>query len=495
MNTRLINLCVIAFLFCCQSERVFAQSHVPIWPISSAPAPNGDPINWNRVNCTLGEIHGSLNNPDLHGAIDIDHDTPNCPLRLVQPGIVVNSARLNPIGRCQRENWSLEVWHEYPPNSGQFDRMTKYLHLNATDVQAFPLSQNRWYPTGEPLVHIVNGCGGNGHHLHFEMWERINGRWMKLNPLGNNTTDWALRYHQHLEGHEDTYNPQINDIFVAPEPGQTAPGQQSNGVASGYFYDHNTGIGLSERVVDNVAYCRVHLADTTPVSNFSVAPFFQYPNDRLILFGNIGLTANVRDVGINSAPGNNTSSGEGLTIRRLYYGIENPIFHIDVPIKYDLDFAKIADDEEPFVHQIFNTDFNNPADTKQYGNNDFIELRSGDDTYLSPHKLIEFTNRQGQQVQEQSNGVWFTKARADTEHVFRYTPDNQHIARCNAPGEAKYPDDEYTLNFFAQDDWGRINRAVNAADVNAKVTVIVDNFRPFVQQVELRSGDRSTQSI
>ena len=43
-------------------------------------------------------------------------------------------------------------------------------------------------------------------------------------------------------------------------------------------------------------------------------------------------------------------------------------------------------------------------------------------------------------------------------------------------------------------DWTR-PRAVSAADVNATVTVIVDNFKPCVQQVELRSGGRRTQSI
>ena len=181
------------------------------------------------------------------------------------------------------------------------------------------------------------------------------------------------------------------------------------------------------------------------------------------------------------------SSGCGLTIRQLDYRIENEHENIHVPSKYPLAFDRLREAERSSVSQIFGTATFDAAH-RTVGNNDFIELRSGDDTYLSP-----YPNALVGQVQ--SNGIWFTKARADTDDVFQYTPDDQHIARCNAPGEAKYPDDEYTLNFFAQDDWGRVNRAVNAADVNAKVTVIVDNFKPCVQQVELRSGDRSTQSI
>lgn len=280
MNTPLIKFCIIivSSISCWGLPLNLLAQPKPIWPISSVPAPNGDPVNWNRVNCTLGEIHGSMNNPHFHGAIDIDHDTPNCPMRLVQPGMVVDKGALSPIGSCKMPNWYVEVEHEYPPGSGNRFRKTRYLHLNADDVQAFPINQNMSYPTGEPLVRIVNGCGGNGHHLHFEMWEFIDGRWIKLNPLGNNTTDWALRYHQELEGHEDTYDPEINDVYFAEEPGETAPGQQSNGVFSGFYSDPETAVGLSKRVVEGTTYCRAHLA-TTQFSDFSTGPIVQYPHD------------------------------------------------------------------------------------------------------------------------------------------------------------------------------------------------------------------------
>jgi hypothetical protein len=76
-------------------------------------------------------------------------------------------------------------------------------------------------------------------------------------------------------------------------------------------------------------------------------------------------------------------------------------YNINVPVKYDIDFDRIADNNRHLDEQVFNTAFNNPASTRKYGNNDFIELRSGDDDYLYPQ--IDGI---------QSNGIWFTKARS-----------------------------------------------------------------------------------
>ena len=100
-----------------------------------------------------------------------------------------------------------------------------------------------------------------------------------------------------------------------------------------------------------------------------------------------------------------------------------------------------------------------------------------------------------------SNGIWYTKARitdtdGDEQDENVYVFDNAHlpeIARSNL--EALYPDREHTLTFHVEDAAGRIDRAKNKAEDNAKVTVIVDNFKPFVKKVEVVSGDRSTQSI
>ena len=479
-------------------KRLEAQ-HRPVWPIN----PNDDPANWNRVNCTFGEVHSR--GTKIHGAIDIDvvNNAPGRPVRAAQPGrreiAAVNIPGFHGV--------AIELMHEYPPGSGVYNRRTRYLHVDANQP-IIPLMQE--VGTGEQIARVDTQDG----HLHFEMQEKINGEWVRLDPLDNDSA-WNLRYHQHLEGQPDTYDPQINDILIEANTGCTAAplqaGQacpQNNSVASGVNISATTG-GL---VAFNAGmppkrYVRAHLADVAPATNN--ASNCNYPilgaawngtrydaaADRLVVYGNIGMTARVRDVAINSNPGDNQSSGCGLTIRQLDYRIENEHENIHVPSKYPLAFDRLREAERSSVSQIFGTATFDAAHLT-FGNNDFIELRSGDDDYLSPYpnKQIEFENLQGQQVQEQSNGIWSTKARADTEHIFRYTPDNQHIARCNAPGEAKYPDGDYTLKFFAQDDWGRVNRAVNAADVNAKVTVIVDNFKPFVKKVEIVSGEQMIYS-
>ena len=479
MNTALRNsACFLVLAF----GTVTVAAQPVLWPIDRADSPDNqqnplDGESWRTVNCSFGELHGSLQNGrdrrHFHSAVDIDTAS-GIFVRAVESGRILAQDDNGVFGCSEAERM---VTLEHPPIvNNQYTRRSVYRHID-------PDCNNLGH--GDPVaayteLGTVGNRNGEG-HLHIELWQQENNVWKKLNPLGNEI-GWQLRYHQTLEGRPDRYDPQINDIYINSQTGQTQPGQQANAIASGYSYDHNTAIGLSERVVDNVTYCRVHLADTTPVSNFSVAPLVQYPNDRLILFGNIGLTANIRDVGINSNPGGaNTSSGQGVTIRQMYYSIEGE--QINVPNKYEIDFNTIRLDQTRgaanLVH-VFDLGFD-PAHLR-YGNNDFIKLWREDDSYLSPYPNALIG-------QVQSNGIWFTKARAETEHIFRYTPDEQHVARCTLPEEAKYPDGDYTLTFFAQDDWGRVNRAANAADVNAKVTVIVDNFLPFVRKVEVFSGE------
>ena len=488
MNTRFISSIFSVLLVSIIVIGVNAQP--VLWPIN----PNEDPQNpndpndgqqWNTVNCSFGEIHPT-GTDHFHGAIDIDCHT-GVPVKSVESGVVLphNNNPPDPLGQRGIGASYIVIQHN-PMENGLYIRRTKYLHIH-------PNTQGNLVEGGAIVAQTHLGKATN--HLHFEMYQRENGVWYKINPL-HNDFGWQLRYHQELDARPDRYDPQVNDIIVQPKTGITDPNLAPNNVASGCAIIQNTAGGLSHPTYNGVQYpdhVKAHLADTTPVSNLSAGPIFRYPDDKLSVFGNIGFIANVRDVGINALP----SSGSGLTVKQLSYRIENQAYQINVPIKYDIDFERLSLANDNAINQIFHTDFNSPivgdpdlpsSSNRYVGNHDFMELRSGDDTYLSP-----YPNALVGQVQ--SNGIWFTKARADTEHVFRYTPDNQHIARCNAPGEAKYPDGDYTLRFFAQDDWGRINRAVNAADVNAKVTVIVDNFRPFVQQVELRSGDRSTQSI
>ncbi len=131
--------------------------------------------------------------------------------------------------------------------------------------------------------------------------------------------------------------------------------------------------------------------------------------DTLIVFGNIGFITNVRDAGINSDPGAGTSSGQGLTTKRLQYSIENQFHNIQVPEKYDIHFDRGKFDERKDIAQVFDLTFDDVH--LNYGNNDFVELHSGDDIYLSPYPHTPIDG-------VQSNGIWFTKANADTDHVF-----------------------------------------------------------------------------
>ena len=489
MNIAFKNSIIFILVIC--STPVFAQ---PIlWPILSTDDPclNNNPPNgqcWRTVNCTLGEIHGANH---FHGAIDID-TADNVPVRAVAAGRVLSNSPQNPdtLNHVGCGNRMVTLEHG-PIVNGRYTRRARYLHINP-DCQNLPLGLS--VAAGTVLGEV--GTLDGEHHLHFELWqyETATDTWYKLNPLGNDV-NWELRYHQTLEGREDGYSPEINDIYLSSRTGRTAQGQQQegdNGTASGFFYNQNEAVGLSTRIVDNVEYCRAHLA-TTQYSQFSTGATIQYPEDRLVVFGNIGLTANARDVGINSIPGPGaaTSSGEGLTVKHLQYFIANQLSSSALSEKYEILFDRINYNERNNIDQIFNLGFD--AIHINYGNNDFIEIMSPDDEYLSPypHPLLDTQNGP-----EQSNGIWFTKARGDTEHIFRYTPDVAHIAKCNIGNfsddplirEAKYPDGEYTLKFFAQDDYGHVNRDDTGRDVDAQLNVIVDNFRPFVQDVKITSG-------
>jgi hypothetical protein len=176
---------------------------------------------------------------------------------------------------------------------------------------------------------------------------------------------------------------------------------------------------------------------------------------------------------------------------------------VDSQLKYDVTFDRFqgnipttdGDDED-----IFHYDYNQLTNQDDYGNPYQYDMRNNDyirfynagtalndcqntpqsncqGTYLSPHKLIDGI---------QSNDIWFTKAREGTPTVFPDTPDATHEANINA--EAQYSDGEHTLTFHVEDAAGRIDRAPNGREDNAKVRVIVDNFRPYVKDVKISSG-------
>ena len=311
MNMKFVNLIFIGF-FLLPSIKIAAY---PRWPIDPNVA------DWNRVNGTFGEIHPT-NNDHFHSAIDIDHTTPNCPARAAENGRVLRRNGVNAD--------YIELEHEYPVGSGNYYRRTRYFHLQSNNANMTYVVNGQAVAIGDPLAAIDNSASGNGNHLHFEMWQynEGEGRWHRVDPLNNTIEDWCLRYHQ--EGRPDQYDPQINDIFVAAAPGTTAQGQTANGVASG-FDDTVTVGGLSRRVVNQVMYCRVHLIDTTGRNcNYSQGQVFHYPDDRLVVFGNIGFIANARDVGTDAPPDATVPLGCGLTLKQLQYTIIPP----ENPMKY-----------------------------------------------------------------------------------------------------------------------------------------------------------------
>ncbi|MCD4746685.1 MAG: PKD domain-containing protein, partial [Bacteroidales bacterium] len=130
------------------------------------------------------------------------------------------------------------------------------------------------------------------------------------------------------------------------------------------------------------------------------------------------------------------------------------------------DFSEMVHGEAYSINQFFHQPYFEPH--YEYGNNDFIELRSTDNVYLHIHQQINGI---------QSNGIWFTKALNTTGHVFNQTPT--YIALINE--EALYKDGEQTLNFYVADASGQ--------DEDVDFKIIVDNFPPYLKKLEIFEGD------
>ena len=483
------------------------------------PVPNNIP-EFNRVNCSFGELHSRLR---FHGAIDIDHQRPNQdtpPIQAILHGRFVNRV-------LDGDNSYTILEHQSNPGNNVYDRKSIYMHIDPLDFTQHPEIE-----TGKQLGTTRAGQG----HLHLMMGQLVNGVWHVLNPL-NNDQRWSLVRHEDENGNLigyfgnaplDEHDPEINQVFLKGIA-------QPNNVASGYqiLAPQNPGLndGLTH-LLDNQQQpiaAQIHFHDRSDqfsnhaghVSENIAA--YDSVLDRLAVFGNIVATAHARDQAINSPSsgphgnGNGVTGGEGLTVHRLTYAI-------DQSPKYDITFDKLSgqppqkdgDDED-----IFHYDYNDltgqerrgPGSTAQdreydRGNNDYIRLYNAGSAlndcrqpdhqnnnpcpanYLPPHKLIDTPNGP-----RRSNGVWFTKARAGTPPVFDQTP--ALTARCNLENfaenpptpEALYPDGEHTLTFHVEDAAGRIDRAENRAEDNANVTVIVDNFTPFIQRVVIQSGN------
>ncbi len=417
MNTKLNNLFLVLFFHLTLGKCLCQQ-----WPINQA----DDQNYWDRISCTFGEIHPT-NGDHFHTGIDIDINSSNCPARSVQNGIVLS------VG-----NDCVVIEHEYPAGSGQYQRRTKYCHLQSNmNVQA-----NSSISSGNQIALIDNNTSGLGDHLHFEMHQELNGDWFRINPLINDL-NW------HLVQPIDNYDPQINDLFIEPLRTQT------NNVASGYNILLNNG-SISNVTNNNIQYAQIHLADKPqgPINTI-----YSTNNCRIIVWGNIGFIANVRDRGLNDI----SASGYGLTTKRFFYRINNPYRNTNT-IKFDVDFNRIREDNPSEIYreeEVFHTSFNTNND-HLYGNNDFIKLRNTSNIYVFPHKLINNI---------QSNGIWFTKAHNSTNEIFTTTPTNT----ADINDETLYSDGKHTIRLEAHDASGR--------NVQQDIDLIIDNFKPYVKDV------------
>ena len=439
-NIILLRLFVIVLLVF-SAIPVDAQ-HVPVWPISQ----NEDPDHWDRVNCTFGERHSD----HFHAGIDIDCDD-DIHARSVQPG-----RREGPwfgLGD-DFQGVGIEIFHEYPPNSGLKNRKTRYLHVNNNNTL---IPVNRWVGTGEEIATINNHDG----HLQLDLWQKDNGVWHTLNPLQNDA-DWEVG------SPLDVKDPENNNVLLQKRDNHPA------GVASGYTFPQQNN-AITHYVANDTV--KIHLRKRSGSNEAIYNPEI----NTLIVFGSLGPIVNVRDVEITDKQGD---IGDGLTVYSTNYAVEDAYHTFHEP--YRVTFDRIPEADAGLLGEIFHTN-------SFYGNDDFIELRDTNNRFLSPHKTMTANNLN-------SNGIWYTKARitdtdGDEQDENVYVFDNTHlpeIARCDL--EALYPDGEHTLTFHVEDAAGRIDRAKNKAEDNAKVTVIVDNFKPFVKKVEVVSGEQTIYS-
>lgn len=414
---RYIVLCV--FLFC-STFRLVSQD----WPILES----DDPTYWDQISCVFGEIHGETS-MHFHTGVDIDVNTPNCPARAVQEGIVYSVG-----SDC--------VTIEHQDENGQYTKRSKYCHLQPNKyVQVGDLVQ-----VGTRIAPIDFNRYGNAHHLHVELIAQETDGWYRLNPFNNNT-GWELDFP------EDNYDPQINNIYLHGV--EKNSGLEGAGVAVG-----EGSVGVKSLTNAGVRYARAHFT-TTP--NKSSEPVYNASSDKIIVWGNVGSIVNARDRGLD----NIGTSGAGMTVQSINYSIFDPYKNRTIP-KYEIEFLKIKESPDSEVeghHQVFNTSFNYAG--RLNGNDDYIEMRSNDDIYLHCHMPVNNI---------QSNGIWNTKAHKSTPEIYRYTPDNN--AKVN--DEALFTDGIYQLRYQAFDVAGK--------SVRENVIVCVDNFIPYIKSVTVKSG-------
>jgi hypothetical protein len=405
-------------------------SQVLPWPI----AQTNDPASWDKISCTFGEIHGSTN-PHFHLGIDIDNDAINCRFRSIVDGTIVN-VTIYDYGNI---NNFMVVRRNNPLPNGLY-LFIVYRHINTTKLPGMPVAVN------DTIGTIRNSTATNGDHLHLEF---------AVGPYGfniNNCTLYnPLRNPLGLRvepATADATNPEVNKVIIQPSPitAINCPGD---------FRFITNGTGIQTFQTSNLTF------NTARMPGDNTTPLYNYGTGKVSVFGSVAPIANARDRNVNSllsTAGVPHKSGTGLTLYKIRYKIGTQYL-------YHTEFDAIPRAEQNQHGSVFHTAFNNGTNIL-YGNNDFIQLRTTNNNFVSVEKMLN--GRRG-------TGLWVTRLRTGQNPVVIPTEVNSlQLSRHNA--EAVFKDGSHDLTVEVED-------AANFHN-NAKVEIIVDNFPPYVETVK-----------
>lgn len=392
------------------------------WPVKKS----DDPSYWDWFNCTFCEIH-KTGKPHFHCGIDIDVNKSNCPVRAIESG------RVYEIG-----NSTLGIEIEHPEKSGKYNRRIRYLHLKGKKLKKYKLGEvvNK----GDIISVVQESKAGWSDHLHIEFYQYFDNKWYALNPIRNNE-NWTL------DGPDDEYGPEINDIYFEFLP-------DNNNDASGSKVITNSG-----SITKRNSYVKIHTKDRQG----SVGKPYNSQADLFTVYGNVAPVVHGRDAGTNCI----VSSGEGLTLYKISYSIE------DIQ-KYNLEFDKLNYDDRFEINKIFRTEYNNRKEDQFNGNFDYIKLYDTEESRIGPQKQVNG---------KYPNGIWYTKSNKNTPH----NPDVSQIREAISNEEALYPDGIYKIVFEAEDASGQSTRQ--------SIKALADNFLPYIKQVDIYSAQGKNKEL
>ncbi|MDD3011772.1 MAG: hypothetical protein PHU97_10700 [Bacteroidales bacterium] len=184
MYTNIYRLLLCFVFLICFYDSSLSQS----WPILA----NDDINGYYRVSCAFGEIHPT-NGDHFHEGIDIDCND-DIIVRPIEDGVIIDADSPN----------KLVIGHGTPVG-GQYPRITKIHEFQRSQA----LVNGQSVTAGITNLGMVVSTWG---HLHQEMWVYDGSIEHPINPLNNNES-WTLEL---PAGHEDTYGPEINDVYIEP---------------------------------------------------------------------------------------------------------------------------------------------------------------------------------------------------------------------------------------------------------------------------------------